>query len=225
MPGVVISPASTTIPVVIRVSQATREFGSIVNAASSTASEIWSAILSGWPSVTDSEVNRYSMLSSCVTQITADRGSSFYHRGQLRPGDIGGEVAQSAVRINNQLIGWECFQRLSDTLGDEFRGFDLLGLDIHHAEPERAVPTELMDQMQVLVTFAAELEDELVHVRIKHGREQEVVMSFPGRPSVAVAITDMQPPGDVDALGHDVDRLHRYPHVLGIAGQERLIDL
>src|SRR5918997_4729653 len=70
MPGVVISPASTTIPVVIRVSQATREFGSIVNAASSTASEIWSAILSGWPSVTDSEVNRYSMLSSCVTQIT-----------------------------------------------------------------------------------------------------------------------------------------------------------
>jgi hypothetical protein len=29
--------------------------------ASSTPSEIWSAILSGWPSVTDSDVNRYSL--------------------------------------------------------------------------------------------------------------------------------------------------------------------
>src|SRR5215213_7600025 len=29
--------------------------------ASRTPSEIWSAILSGWPSVTDSEVNRYSL--------------------------------------------------------------------------------------------------------------------------------------------------------------------
>ena len=34
--------------------------GSSVSTASSTASEIWSAILSGWPSVTDSEVNTMS---------------------------------------------------------------------------------------------------------------------------------------------------------------------
>src|SRR3954454_18375297 len=32
--------------------------------ASSTPSEIWSATLSGWPSVTDSEVNRYSFSES-----------------------------------------------------------------------------------------------------------------------------------------------------------------
>src|SRR4051812_31460774 len=32
--------------------------------ASSTPSEIWSATLSGWPSVTDSEVNRYSFSAS-----------------------------------------------------------------------------------------------------------------------------------------------------------------
>src|SRR3954469_14813816 len=43
-------------PVVMRVSQATRPRGSSLSTASSTASEIWSAILSGWPSVTDSEV-------------------------------------------------------------------------------------------------------------------------------------------------------------------------
>jgi len=55
--SVVISPATTTRPVVISVSQATRPFGSSARTASRTESEIWSAILSGWPSVTDSDVN------------------------------------------------------------------------------------------------------------------------------------------------------------------------
>src|SRR5207248_10483819 len=54
--SVVISPATTTSPVVISVSQATRLPGSSVSTASRTESEIWSAILSGWPSVTDSDV-------------------------------------------------------------------------------------------------------------------------------------------------------------------------
>ena len=45
--SVVISPATTTRPVVISVSQATRLFGSFARTASRTASEIWSAILSG----------------------------------------------------------------------------------------------------------------------------------------------------------------------------------
>src|SRR6267143_1820219 len=58
MAEVVISPATTTNPVVTRVSQATRPLGSWRITSSSTASEIWSAILSGWPSVTDSEVNK-----------------------------------------------------------------------------------------------------------------------------------------------------------------------
>ena len=43
----VISPATTTNPVVISVSHATRLSGSSASAASSTESEIWSAILSG----------------------------------------------------------------------------------------------------------------------------------------------------------------------------------
>ena len=51
-----ISPPSTTRPSLIRVSQATRDSASCSSIASSTASEIWSAILSGWPSDTDSEV-------------------------------------------------------------------------------------------------------------------------------------------------------------------------
>src|SRR5690606_649096 len=46
----------TTIPELTRVSQATREFASCRSRSSRTASEIWSATLSGWPSETDSEV-------------------------------------------------------------------------------------------------------------------------------------------------------------------------
>src|SRR5262245_42543581 len=52
----VISPATTTRPVVVSVSQATRERGSWASIASSTASETWSQSLSGWPIETDSEV-------------------------------------------------------------------------------------------------------------------------------------------------------------------------
>ena len=53
---VLISPMTWSRPVVTVVSQATRAWGSCSKIASSTASEIWSQILSGCPSVTDSEV-------------------------------------------------------------------------------------------------------------------------------------------------------------------------
>src|SRR5215218_6864577 len=48
----------TARPVVTSVSQATRDAGSSLRRQSSTASEIASATLSGWPSVTDSDVKR-----------------------------------------------------------------------------------------------------------------------------------------------------------------------
>ena len=53
---VVISPMTSTRPVVHAVSHATRPIGSSFRIASSTASLIWSHILSGCPSVTDSDV-------------------------------------------------------------------------------------------------------------------------------------------------------------------------
>src|SRR5258708_33444602 len=58
---VVISPASTTRLSLTSVSAATRERGSWARIASSTASEIWSATLSGWPSDPDSERKRKSL--------------------------------------------------------------------------------------------------------------------------------------------------------------------
>src|SRR5215210_2529012 len=71
--SVVISPETTTSPVFTSVSHATRPCGSSAITASRTPSEIWSAILSGWPSVTDSEVNRNSL--SERRRVVMRRGS------------------------------------------------------------------------------------------------------------------------------------------------------
>ena len=58
--AVVTSPATITKPVLVSVSQATRDPLSSLMRASRIASETWSHSLSGWPSVTLSDVNRYS---------------------------------------------------------------------------------------------------------------------------------------------------------------------
>src|SRR3954467_15634724 len=73
---VVSSPATTAMPVVTRVSQATRPAGSRDRMASSTASEIWSATLSGWPSVTDSEVKMWRLLPAMETLRLRGGGAS-----------------------------------------------------------------------------------------------------------------------------------------------------
>ncbi len=67
--SVEISPETTAMPVLTRVSQATRPFGSSAMIASSTPSEIWSETLSGCPSVTDSEVKRYSPSASGLVVV------------------------------------------------------------------------------------------------------------------------------------------------------------
>src|SRR5437879_13707043 len=55
---VVTSPMTTHRPLVMAVSHATRAWGSCASIPSSTASETWSQILSGCPSVADSDVRR-----------------------------------------------------------------------------------------------------------------------------------------------------------------------
>src|SRR5882672_8874496 len=82
---VVISPATTTRPVVISVSQATRLSGSFPSAASRTPSEIWSAILSGWPSVTDSEVKRNVRSAMRVRLPSLREGNDRLHRAVAGP--------------------------------------------------------------------------------------------------------------------------------------------
>src|SRR5262245_61768696 len=68
---VVTSPATTVRPVVTRVSIAARDPGSPLRTSSRIASEIWSAILSGCPSVTDSDVKRYRPLAMLAILLIA----------------------------------------------------------------------------------------------------------------------------------------------------------
>src|SRR5687767_8228075 len=58
-------------PVVTSVSHATRPTRSCARIASRMESEIWSAILSGCPSVTDSDVNRYRPLRLMSFELLA----------------------------------------------------------------------------------------------------------------------------------------------------------
>src|SRR3954451_15984482 len=106
-----ISPETTTRPVLTSVSQATRPIGSSAMTASRTPSEIWSAILSGWPSVTDSEVNRYSLSDSRVMPEGL-RFSSGACRGDLE------EVRDHHVLVAElQVVGvGEVFDALDLTL-------------------------------------------------------------------------------------------------------------
>src|SRR5499427_5571182 len=88
--SVVISPATTTRPVVISVSQATRPSESSERTASSTESEIWSAILSGWPSVTDSEVKENERL---VMARRLAKATSLF--GRFPAHEAAGEVGEA----------------------------------------------------------------------------------------------------------------------------------
>ena len=56
------------------VSHATRPSGSWLSTASRTESEIWSAILSGWPSVTDSEVKVWRVVTSSLLELSSAPG-------------------------------------------------------------------------------------------------------------------------------------------------------
>src|SRR5437764_2747030 len=94
-PVVVTSPATCTWPVVISVSTATRLSGSSLSRASRTESLIWSAILSGWPSVTDSDVNR----RRDTELLPARRGVARVYRGAPTAAltQSGGHMAHGAV--------------------------------------------------------------------------------------------------------------------------------
>ena len=67
-----ISPNTITTPVLQTVSHATREAGSSVKHASTMASDMTSHNLSGWDSVTDSDVKRKVLLSALLSSSMGD---------------------------------------------------------------------------------------------------------------------------------------------------------
>src|SRR5215208_4241855 len=122
--SVVISPETTTSPVFTSVSQATRPVGSSAITASRTPSEIWSAILSGWPSVTDSDVNRNSL---------SERGCVVMRRGSLAAPN------SRAVDQRNAMLVPHVEHRVADTDGVERREAGRAGLALPQHEHDLVV--------------------------------------------------------------------------------------
>src|SRR5215472_14240620 len=85
---VVTSPITARKSLVTAVSQATRASGSWASMASRTASEIWSQTLSGWPSVTDSEVSRYELafVNEVMVRWAAGPGGILHSGGMTNRG-------------------------------------------------------------------------------------------------------------------------------------------
>ena len=104
--SVVTSPATTTSPVVTRHSTATRLFGSCRSSSSSTESLIWSAILSGCPSVTDSEVKSLPAMSR--ETYRRDRKRECFIPNLMRK-----RVFASAESVRSHLQHSELLSRLS----------------------------------------------------------------------------------------------------------------
>src|SRR5688500_20186725 len=89
--------------------------------ASSTASEIWSAILSGWPSVTDSEVNSWRR----ATGISGGIGEWKTGRELTRSRPLGqaaGAAELAQVQHAAQAGGERLRHRLGAVRGQRFAG-------------------------------------------------------------------------------------------------------
>src|SRR3954447_14013700 len=103
---VVTSPATTTRPVVNSVSTATRLWGSSARRASSTVSLIWSAILSGCPSVTDSEVNSRPG-TVCVSWSGGDCVPIMKPGGHFVPNDVSQHGLGTPRHLGGRAVGAE----------------------------------------------------------------------------------------------------------------------
>src|SRR6266480_990635 len=97
---VVTSPMTTQRPFVIAVSQATRAAESWPSIPSRTASDTWSQILSGWPSVTDSDVSRNDRdeLNDVVTKADDTCGAPMRRCGAGCPPDLARAAAPEGRR-------------------------------------------------------------------------------------------------------------------------------
>src|SRR6476659_5731835 len=147
---VVTSPATCTWPVVIRVSTATRLLGSSARRASRIESLIWSAILSGWPSVTDSEVNRRrdtGLLAGCGS--VGRESLTVFEIGPARPDQVPDRVGQGFLRSQGY-VGARAVGALGGQLHPAVRqrvtlGVAGLGREAHHdlADPGPGRPGDL----------------------------------------------------------------------------------
>src|SRR5919109_2626326 len=209
--SVVISPDTTTSPVFTSVSHATRPPGSSRSTASRTPSEIWSAILSGWPSVTDSEVNSYSSLSDSRVMPERLRFSSGACRGDLE------EVRDHHVLVAElQVVGvGEVFDALDLVLAFLEQVVEVEEGEIDHT---RRVPGPRQELRRARLAEDRQLHDVRGAGRREQPRQQrDQVVEQVAPPEVQRAVGVRLVVGVdrhlVEARDHEVVAVPRYPWV------------
>src|SRR6478609_2744097 len=116
------------------------------------------------------------------------------HGAQLGAGGGRGEVSQPAVGRHEQPLGRHVRQRPLDAPFDQRHRLHLGRLHVQHTDAEHPVSAVLLDQREVVVALAGELQEELVDRGVEDGGEEEVVVPLPQRAGVAVAVADVQRP-------------------------------
>src|SRR5215469_9085896 len=98
----------------------------------------------------------------------------------------------SAIRVHDEPLRRDHFERASDAIGDERGRFDVLRLDVDDAKAERERRLVLPEELDVLFAAAREFERKRVDLRVENRREQIFVAAFERRLAVPVAVTDME---------------------------------
>src|SRR5207237_82469 len=138
-------------------------------------------------------------------------GAALTHDTQFGPRDIGWEVAQAAIRVDHQPVGRQHLQRLVYACNDRLGLLNGGILDVDHTQAEgQRLGGILLEELEILVALAGELQYELIDIRVENGWEQELIVAFPNWPSVAVAIADVhRARGPSDAIVDNVDGFDR----------------
>src|ERR1700733_10534975 len=194
--SVEISPETTAMPVLTSVSQATRPSGSSAMIASRTPSEIWSLTLSGWPSVTDSEVKRCSFSASGLVGMAGKpRESVCWSRASIRSAAataVGHEVDHQRHALETVVLAHAVLQVVGPVADDQLAVVDL-DRDPHRALSHlgRVVEPQAPAAARGRRHFGDDVGDEAVQIRggdalagavgqLQRFRQQRMDVATPG---------------------------------------------
>lgn len=97
----------------------------------------------------------------------------------------------AAVGKYERTLGWDYFERFANSLGYDVRSFDGLRFDVDYAYAQLEWGWELLEDVEIFAAAAREFEGELVDFCVENFWKQIAVAAFPGRLSVAIAVTDV----------------------------------
>src|SRR5665213_3034138 len=134
-------------------------------------------------------------------------------------------MAQTTVRVHDQSLRWQDFERLVKPVCDHLGGFDVVALHVDDARAELETVGVTAEELEVVEALAAELQNELIDAGVENRGEEKVIVTLPRRPGVAIPVTDVERDVGVDVFGDDVHRRDREVDLIWVPGEVRLVEL